>query len=153
MQRTANKNDPWSGHWCFPGGKIEDNETPLECAVRETFEEIGLLLDVQNLHLTMEPKTAGNAIGRAVKTQPYAFKVAFDIINDYQFILEPSEVQQYQWINLSDFNQESSHQVFQPGGLAVAKGQTFPSFPIKNNNHPMPLWGFTYEVLKSYWQI
>ena len=27
---------------CFPGGKIENNESPLKTAIRETFEEIGI---------------------------------------------------------------------------------------------------------------
>ena len=27
---------------CFPGGRIEQGETPLECAVRETTEELGV---------------------------------------------------------------------------------------------------------------
>lgn len=30
------------GDICFPGGNIEKGETPLECAVRETKEEIGI---------------------------------------------------------------------------------------------------------------
>jgi 8-oxo-dGTP pyrophosphatase MutT (NUDIX family) len=30
------------GEVCFPGGRIEQGETPLECAVRETTEELGV---------------------------------------------------------------------------------------------------------------
>lgn len=29
------------GEWCFPGGRIEDNETAIDAAVRETLEETG----------------------------------------------------------------------------------------------------------------
>ena len=30
------------GHWNFPGGKIEQAETPIRCAIRETLEETGV---------------------------------------------------------------------------------------------------------------
>jgi mutator protein MutT len=30
------------GYWEFPGGKIHPNETPVECALREVWEETGL---------------------------------------------------------------------------------------------------------------
>lgn len=34
-----------SGQWALPGGRLEENESPLEAAIRETREEISLSLD------------------------------------------------------------------------------------------------------------
>jgi 8-oxo-dGTP diphosphatase len=36
---------PWPGLWDLPGGGRENDETPLQCAQRETFEEFGLKVD------------------------------------------------------------------------------------------------------------
>jgi 8-oxo-dGTP diphosphatase len=37
--------------WNFPGGKKEIDESPLECAIREVREEIGLLInDLTEIH-------------------------------------------------------------------------------------------------------
>lgn len=33
-----------NGQWCWPGGHLEGGETVLECAIRETQEEIGVCL-------------------------------------------------------------------------------------------------------------
>lgn len=35
---------PWPGHLDFPGGGREDGETPEQCVLRETQEEVGLVL-------------------------------------------------------------------------------------------------------------
>lgn len=45
---------PTMGLWNGVGGKLEKNETPYECVIRETFEETGIVLD----HVTY----AGNAL-------------------------------------------------------------------------------------------
>jgi len=38
--------DPFKGQWAAPGGRIEDDETAEECAIREMKEETGLDIEV-----------------------------------------------------------------------------------------------------------
>ena len=41
---------PYPGTWCLPGGHLEGAELPVECAVRELREEMGLQLPASALH-------------------------------------------------------------------------------------------------------
>lgn len=36
-------------YWTFPGGIIDQKETPREGAIRETYEEVGILLDPEKV--------------------------------------------------------------------------------------------------------
>ncbi len=45
MYRGRKPHDPNAGKWIGIGGKIEEGETPEECAIRETLEETGITLD------------------------------------------------------------------------------------------------------------
>jgi len=47
--RDDNPDIPWPGHWDFPGGGREAGETPQDCALRETREEVGLMLTAEAL--------------------------------------------------------------------------------------------------------
>lgn len=44
LQRRAI--EPWLGAWCAPGGFCSEGEDAASAAVRETFEEVGLLVEV-----------------------------------------------------------------------------------------------------------
>ena len=41
MRRSKREEDRWSGQLSFPGGHGEENESAVECALRECREEIG----------------------------------------------------------------------------------------------------------------
>lgn len=44
IQRDDKADIPYPGHWDLPGGGREGQESPSACALRETREEVGLVL-------------------------------------------------------------------------------------------------------------
>ncbi|MWB79200.1 NUDIX domain-containing protein [Pseudooceanicola sp. 216_PA32_1] len=49
IRRDAHKPIPWPGYLDFPGGGREAGETPEDCVLRETREEVGLDLAAAEL--------------------------------------------------------------------------------------------------------
>ncbi len=49
LTRRSAKLRAHKGQWALPGGRIDAGETPLEAALREVHEEIGLLLPTANV--------------------------------------------------------------------------------------------------------
>ena len=45
LYRNKKENDPNEGKWIGVGGKLEEGETPQECALREVYEETGIRLE------------------------------------------------------------------------------------------------------------
>lgn len=45
LHRTKKKEDENAGKWIGVGGKLEENETPIECIKREILEETGLIVE------------------------------------------------------------------------------------------------------------
>lgn len=45
LQRDDKPGLLWPGFWDLPGGGIEPGETPLRCVLRETNEELSLVID------------------------------------------------------------------------------------------------------------
>lgn len=51
---TARGYGEFKGQWEFPGGKIEDGETPQRALVREIKEELDIIVEVGDLIATIE---------------------------------------------------------------------------------------------------
>lgn len=56
--KRSKKNRNWPLHWTIPGGKIEEGEDIIDCALRETLEEVGVrikksdILEETTVHTT-----------------------------------------------------------------------------------------------------
>lgn len=76
MQRAVRPGDPWSGHLSFPGGHVEDADADdLAAAIRETHEEIGLVLTPDQFLGALNPiQTVGRGVPRRV-IAPFLFTV------------------------------------------------------------------------------
>ena len=59
--------------WVFPGGKIEANETPLEAAKREVFEETNLV--IEDLEIVGEQTFSKGYMGYLVKANKYSGEI------------------------------------------------------------------------------
>ncbi|MDC3250193.1 CoA pyrophosphatase [bacterium] len=141
MQRSFDDRDPWSGHWSFPGGKIEPDETPLEASIRESYEEVGASLSADQLSFEMEIGKAGSAVGREIWVKPFVF----DIQELPKLKLQTDEVHQTIWLKEKDFLNPRLH-----GEFSVFKDK--PELTFKGFNIPKGkgvLWGFSYRILKD----
>lgn len=87
MIKFANK---WEHVYSPPGGKVEKGESPLECMLREYFEETGLTL--KNIRLQ----------GMSYYTCTTDGIIFIYTANGYEGILKPSSEGALEWIKKSD---------------------------------------------------
>lgn len=69
---------PHLGLWSFPGGMVEEGESPLEAAVRETKEEVGLKVEVEGVFdvVTYLPSQLGKGDWKQVVIVDYLARSA-----------------------------------------------------------------------------
>lgn len=80
------------GEICFPGGKIEDDESPIEAAIRECCEE--LLIRKSDIQILGEVGTIISPFNQII----YGY---FGLIENYQKTFNPSEVDKIHLVKLT----------------------------------------------------
>ena len=98
IKRAHKEGDRWSGHIAFPGGREQQEDKNIrETAIRETSEEIGLGLSVDNYIGRMsDVMTLAHGTRKPMVVSPYAFKLE----GDPDFIIN-HEVDQVIWLPVS----------------------------------------------------
>lgn len=134
MERARRESDPWSGHWAFPGGRLQPGESPLDAVRRETEEEVGLSLSEGELLGCVEARPPAN--------RPEMLVVPFVFAWDREAEPRPGpEVASVAWIPLSE----------------LPRSRTTMTVTIRGRDRPMPafvrmpwaIWGFTYRLLED----
>lgn len=80
-------------HWTFPGGHIENNETPKQAAIRETLEETGILI------------SKPTQIGIYKSNRYYKRDTVYCYycqINQSKVLHDPREILETKWIDINN---------------------------------------------------
>jgi len=89
----------YPGHYTFPGGKVEDNETLAETLFKETKEECGLMLDPG--FILIKEKTIGRPDGQTSKSLSFLCSVK----DSSQVVLDQQAFTEYKWVNLQELKE------------------------------------------------
>jgi 8-oxo-dGTP pyrophosphatase MutT (NUDIX family) len=130
IKRAERQGDPWSGHVAFPGGKREaEDPSLLATAVRETQEEVGLLLQPESFVARLFD----------VRARLNGYRVAHFVfqLDDRSAPLAMSpEVAAALWVPLASLAEvERASSTVSPSG--------FPSVKLGD----YVLWGMTYRMV------
>lgn len=135
VKRNVHRDDPWSGHYAFPGGRKEDqDETIYHTCIREVKEETGIALDPDSLYQTCEPALAGRNVKAPILVQPYVFKLP----ERPPVVIEEKEIARSTWLSTTAFKDGARHQI-----VEVRSAMIRPVFPLDDYF----IWGFTYSLL------
>lgn len=135
IKRAVNPNDLWSGHYAFPGGRLEKGEERIECARRECFEEVGL--DPGQGQYAGSCNLFTSPVKPEWGIEPHVFFVneRASLVND------ESEVAHSYWFPLSEF---LDPHCFTKKSFMTFKGmRELPCLDYQGH----VLWGISYSIL------
>ncbi len=138
LKRKTNPNDPWSGHYAFPGGRRDDEDPSLlATCIRETYEECGIQLSASNLIKQYPVRRAGNHLNQAVPVTTFLF----ELTEQPAITLQTSEISCHEWLELEYISDKANitRRAMSPRCPHVL----FPCLPATAGF----VWGFTYETL------
>jgi 8-oxo-dGTP pyrophosphatase MutT (NUDIX family) len=161
IRRAQRAGDPWSGHVAFPGGRREpEDRSLLETAMRETREEVGIVLEERELIARLPDLPAFNRskTGGAMVVSPFVFVVKHPVV----IAPQESEVASTMWVPFEKLVRGEGRGTF----IWSYEGKTLelPCFHLGGCPGPSPieaaaiaagqpiLWGMTYRMLETLFE-
>ena len=144
IRRTERQDDPWSGHWSFPGGRCDPQDRdPLGTALRELYEECGIRLERGQMEEALPHTVARRLTPPYLLVAPFVFAVSAEL----PIVLDPGEAAAALWLPLRDLRDPARHE--KRPMLGRAPETLFPCVELAGT----PLWGFTYRLLTEWLDI
>lgn len=140
--RAQNPNDRWSGQIAFPGGRREQSDAnDIHTAMRETFEEIGVDLRLEDLLGKLSDVQARK--GRQM-LEFYIRPFVFYVTENFTPNLDPHEVAEFFWHPLTELIAVAKHAIHEVefNGAKV-------KLPAVEMNRTAKLWGLSYLMTQD----
>lgn len=151
IKRAEHKDDPWSGHMAFPGGRRESfDRNSLATAKREMHEEVGFDIDdAEHRHLNGEwlgrlsdIRTAPRVTSKAMVVSPYTFAVSDRPVLDANY-----EVAETVWIPFAFFADIKNRDIYE-----LEYQQKKIALPCYRYNDKM-IWGMSLLMIDEVLRI
>jgi len=143
IERARVPNDPWSGHIAFPGGRREPgDQLPLDTAVRETEEEIGVDLSAGQLLGQLDDLTGRRSHHLVVS----CFVFMMSSVGTFRQNHEVADVFTLPISRLLETKRQTEVQ------YEAWQGQVFPAIRLSDHEEPI-VWGLTYRFLENFFAL
>ena len=142
IQRADRAGDPWSGHMALPGGRQDPSEPDLvTTAVRETTEEVGLILRPEHLLGSLDDVVPRTPLLPPIAVRPYVFALDRRPV----LTLNP-EVAAARWVPLDLLLHPDTYNSVR---LEIrGESREFPAYRLDDS----VVWGMTERILSSLLQ-
>ena len=139
IRRAEREGDPWSGHMALPGGRQDPTDPELvDTAIRETAEEVGLILTREVLLGALDDVVPRSPVLPPIAVRPYVFAVA----GRPELQLNP-EVAGALWVPLEHLLHPDTRHTVQ---LDIrGESRVFPAFRLDDS----VVWGMTERILSA----
>lgn len=85
----------YKDHWTFPGGIVDPDETPLQAAVRETREEVGVRIAPDAISFAM----VIDRMSKHAQSYQFIFQAKFSEQLRDEIALEPIEIESHAFVS------------------------------------------------------
>ena len=138
IQRAPYPDDPWSGHMGLPGGRRDPVDADLiDTAIRETREELGVLLDRSMLVSALDDVYPRTKVASPFLVRPFLFSVP-----SRQPLVPSDEVASAEWLPVSRLLDPATYQT-----MTLTVGGTSRTVPGYSLDADRFIWGMTERVL------